>query len=122
MSETKQSTDNVKEKDWGYELTWAKKENYGAKIYVFQKPGKTPFVMNLQTAKSYFVNAGVFQFRWIDKDGKIFQSEVKEGAVLECLPATPYSLECTTSNGSVTEANSGHIENDERVVITTDRF
>ena len=34
---------NVVKKDFGYELIWASNENYGAKIIVFEKPGKTDF-------------------------------------------------------------------------------
>lgn len=114
--------DNINKTDWGYELVWAKMPNYGAKILVFEKPGKTPFYFQLETEKSWFINEGVFLFRWIDKEGKIFQTEVKEGAVLQCNTKTPYSLECTSPKGSVTESNSGFVQDDVYVVVKKDNF
>ena len=119
MSDNKK---NIIEKDWGYELCWAKKETYACKILVFNKPGKTPFYFQLKTEKSWFINEGKFLVRWIDKTGKIFQTEVTDGAVLECQTTTPYSLECVSNTGSVTESSNGYYEDDVYVVVGVDNF
>jgi hypothetical protein len=113
---------NVTQTDWGYELYWAKKENYASKILVFNKPGKTPFYFQLKTEKSWFINEGKFLVRWIDKTGKIFQTELEDGAVIECETARPYSLECTSGKGSITESSNGYYEDDVYVVVGVENF
>ena len=53
--------DNVKQTDYGYEITWVSEETYGGKILVFDKTIKTDFWFNSITEKCWFVNNGEFQ-------------------------------------------------------------
>ena len=43
---------NVTKTDYGYALEWAKHDNYGGKILVFERAAKTDFAYSLKTEKS----------------------------------------------------------------------
>lgn len=108
---------NVTTTEHGYEITWISEENYGGKILVFEKPFKTDFWFNQKTEKSWFVNNGLFVFRWIDTStGKLFQQEAKEGFVFTAKPLVPCAIECIQP-GTLSEANNGHFENDKFIVV-----
>jgi hypothetical protein len=49
----------------------------------------------------------------------MYQQELKEGSVFHVETLKPCSLECKSANGSITEANSGSVDND--VYITLDK-
>jgi len=115
--------EHVSQTDFGYELDWAKFENYGAKIIVFDKKAKTPFWFNIKTEKSWFVNSGNFIFRWIDTDdGQVYQQEASEGAVFTVKSHVPCSIECLSPNGSLSETNNGFYENDKFIVIKKENY
>lgn len=112
-----EKNDNVIQTDFGYEIEWAKFDNYGAKIIVFNKKDKTPFWYNVKTKKTWFVNSGSFIFRWIDtSNGQIFQQEAKEGFVFTAKPFVPCAIECV-GPGSLSEVNNGLHENDKHIVV-----
>ena len=115
--------DNVKQHDWGYELTWAKKEDYCAKIFAFIKEGnKTPFFFNSETDKSLFVSSGKVKLRWIDtKNGQIFEQDLDEGKTFDCPRLMPISLQSVDANTSVAIASNGE-KGDYHVVIRTESF
>lgn len=109
---------NVEKTNYGYNLIWHNAKNYGAKILVFEKPSNTDFVFHLATEKTWFVNSGVFIFKWIDTtSGNIFQQEFFEGNVFTAITTTPYSIECKSSSGSLSEVNTGFVEKDIFTVI-----
>ena len=116
--------DNVEKFDWGYEIIWAKHNSHGSKIMVFDKKGgKTPFYFNKTIEKTWFVNNGIFNVKWVDtKDGKMYQQELKEGSVFFVETLKPCSIECKSSNGSITEANSGHVENDIHITLNKEHL
>jgi hypothetical protein len=112
---------NIVNHDWGKEIIWADYKTHGCKIMLFEKQGaKTPFYFNKTVEKTWFVNSGIFNIKWVDtKDGKMYQQELKEGSVFHVETLKPCSLECKSANGSITEANSGSVDND--VYITLDK-
>lgn len=116
--------DNVFDKDWGTEITWANHSDYGAKLLLFQKPiKKTNFFLNKTASKSYFINQGKFCFRWIDTtDGNIFQQEITEGGIFVCEPMKPISIECISESGSISEAHNGYTIDDILTVIKKENF
>ena len=118
-----QKNDNVNQTDYGYELFFAKYENYCGKILVFtSKNNKTSFFLNKNTDKTYFVNAGLFLIRWIDtNDGKLYQQQLKEGEVWHCEAMKPCSIESLQDNSSITEVNSG-IQDDFYIVLAKENF
>jgi len=85
---------NIIKHNWGYEIIWAKENNYGAKIIVFERPGKTDFIMHSKT-----------------------QKELGEGNVITASIMAPYSLECTSKYGSLAEVNNGYTENDDYIIL-----
>ena len=105
--------DNVVKTDWGYEIVWAKTENYCGKILVFEKANKImPFHFHAKSSKSWFVNAGKFKAQWIDTEtGKTFAQEMPEGAVLHVDAFMPVMLESLNDNSAMAEV-SNIIEDD----------
>jgi len=100
--------DNTAKTEYGYEIIWANKPEYGAKIMIFNNDAKTDFVFHQNTLKSWFINSGQFKIRWIDTDtGKILEQIFEEGHVFEIVPLKPYSVQCVTTNGSISEVNNG---------------
>jgi len=109
---------NIIKHNWGYEIIWAKENNYGAKIIVFERPGKTDFIMHSKTQKSWFINNGTFIFNWIDpNNGNFHKKELGEGNVITASIMAPYSLECTSKYGSLAEVNNGYTENDDYIIL-----
>ena len=109
------------DKGWGYEIIWATNDKYCGKILFFEKKGNK-FSMHFHKDKdeTWFINSGIFNLKWVDtNDGKMYQQELKEGSVFHVETLKPCSIECKSSNGSITESNSGHAEND--VYITLDK-
>jgi hypothetical protein len=111
--------DNVKQTDWGLEITWADQDEYCAKILLFEKTlVKTPFVFHQEIKKTFFVNAGNFKFRWIDtKDGKVYEQFLEEGAVYTVNCLTPWSLESQIAGGSVMQVSNSNDTNDNHIVL-----
>lgn len=115
--------ENATKTDYGYELIWANEENYGAKILIFNTNAKTDFIFHQNTTKSWFINSGEFKIKWIDTEtGKIFEQKFEEGHVFHIETLKPYSVECISSNGSITEANNGIKDNDVYVSLSKDFF
>lgn len=118
-----ENNNSIIKQEWGYELIWFQNENYGSKIIVFEKPGKTDFVLHSKTEKSWFINKGCFNFRYIDPNtGEMFVKELTEGNVITASTMAPYSLECSSSNGSLTEVNNGLKENDNYIILKKGNF
>lgn len=105
--------DNIKTTLYGYEITWADKETYCAKILIFEKAyAKFPLHFYKNKNRSWFVNAGKFNIRWIDtNEGKVYEQELLEGSVFDIPPLMPVLLESLTDNSSIAESSDGK-END----------
>ena len=98
---------NVNKTKYGYEISWADTENYAAKIIVFDNPIKTDLAFSKEKQRTWFVNNGIFKIRWIDtSSGKLYEKEVKEGAVFHVEPLMPVSLEAVLPGSSVSEVSS----------------
>ena len=115
--------DNNFKTDYGFDIVWAKKENYGSKIMVFSNHNKTDFVFHKNTEKTWFINSGKFKIKWIDTtNGKIFEQIFEEGNVFEIEKLKPYSVQCISTNGSITEANNGIDNTDVYVSLSREFF
>lgn len=105
--------------DFGYDITWAKTDNYVCKILAFEHPSvKTPMMFNEKTEKSIFINNGRFRLRFIDtKDGKVYENEMDEGGVFHIPALMPCSIESLTAGGSITQVSSQDPRQDQHLVI-----
>jgi restriction endonuclease S subunit len=113
--------DNVKQTDYGYEITWVSEETYGGKILVFDKITKTDFWFNSKTEKCWFVNNGEFLFKWIDTNtGQLFEKQAAEGTTFISKPLMPCAIDCRNV-GSITEVNNGS-NDDHNIVIKKDNY
>ena len=109
---------DIKKHDWGYELIWNSSKTHGGKLLVFEKPGNTNFVFYQSIDKSFFVNTGEFIFSWIDTEsGNIYQQKLEEGGVFNVVSLTPFSITCSSNKGSLSECNSGDLDEKEYIVI-----
>jgi mannose-6-phosphate isomerase-like protein (cupin superfamily) len=106
--------DNIKEKEWGYELVWADNEYYCSKILVFEKEGmKTQLHFHKDKHKTWFVNAGKFEVQWVDpKDGKAYSKELPEGSVFDIPPLFPVTLKSLLPNSAMAETSNNNIDDD----------
>lgn len=107
-------SNNVRETDYGYEITWTSNEFYCSKILVFEKEGvKTPLHFHKEKQKSWFVNAGKFEVQWMDtSDGKAYAKELPEGAVFEVPSMLPVSLKSLQPNSAMAETSNNNNEED----------
>lgn len=111
-------SNKVDKTKYGYEIPWASTENYAAKIMVFDNPTKTDLEFSKDTQKTWFVNSGTFKVRWIDtKDGKLYESEIKEGSVFHIEPLMPVSLEAIIPGSSISEVSTPSKDKDTYRVI-----
>lgn len=108
---------NVIQREWGTEVIWANKENYCAKILIFNSKSKTPIFFNKQKEKTYFVNSGEFKIRYIDTtNGEIFEVLLTEGQTFDVPALMPMCVESTKENSVLAEASNGEFENDDFIV------
>lgn len=115
---TTENKTNAKKHDWGYELIYANTKTHGGKLLVFEKSAKTDFVFSDTIERTWFVNNGKFIFRWIDTNhGDVYQQEATDGSVFSVGTLTPYNIECISSNGSLSESNSGELDRKQYVVL-----
>lgn len=108
----------VKKHNWGYELIWCSTETYCGKIIVFETPVKLNFVYSDSIARSFFVNSGDFKFYSIETStGNIIKYTGQDGSVFNVDVMTPYSIECVSKNGSISEVNNGELNRKNYIVI-----
>ena len=103
-----------KDHGWGFEIAWANKDQYCGKILIFNNPGsKTSMHFHKEREKSWFVNAGVFQLRYIDiKTAELKQQTLKEGDTYTIPPLTPHQLIAMSPEAMIIEVSTPEVEND----------
>ena len=103
-----------KDHGWGFEIAWANKDQYCGKILIFNNPGsKTSMHFHKEREKSWFVNAGVFQLRYIDiKTSELKQQTLKEGDTYTMPPLTPHQLIAMSPEAMIIEVSTPEVEND----------
>lgn len=103
-----------KDHGWGFEIAWANKDQYCGKILIFNNPGsKTSMHFHKEREKSWFVNAGVFQLRYIDiKTAELKQQTLKEGDTYTMPPLTPHQLIAMSPEAMIIEVSTPEVEND----------
>jgi uncharacterized RmlC-like cupin family protein len=99
--------DNIQRTDYGYEIIWADTDTYCGKILVFEsKGGKLPLHFHKTKNKSWFVNSGTFNVRWINTvEGKVYEQELPEGSTFTIPSLMPVMLESLSDNGAIAEAS-----------------
>jgi hypothetical protein len=102
-------TDSVQQQDWGTEVTWANHDNYCGKILIFEKANsRTPLHFHINTAKSWFVNAGSFRVTWVDTaEGKSYAKELPEGSTFDVPALMPVMLESLQANSVMAQVSNG---------------
>lgn len=95
--------------NFGYELYWAKTQDYGSKILVFENENNSiPLHFYQKLERTWFVNSGSFIIRWINtENGEIMEGELTEGKVFHIPPLMPVNIIAKTKNSSLTEVNNG---------------
>lgn len=99
--------DNMQRTDYGYEIIWTDTDTYCGKILVFEsKGGKLPLHFHKIKNKSWFVNTGTFNVRWINtSEGKVYEQELTEGSTFIIPSLMPVMLESLSDNSSISEAS-----------------
>jgi mannose-6-phosphate isomerase-like protein (cupin superfamily) len=107
-------SDNVKQAEWGYEVTWASTDDYCGKLLVFEKSNKTlPLHFHKEKSKSWFVNAGKFKVQWLDtKTGESFATELDEGGVFHVPALMPVTVESLLDNSVMAETSNRDADED----------
>ena len=102
--------DNIKEYEWGTEVTWSNTAEYCGKILIFKHINKKIKLHFHKTrSKSWFVNAGKFKVQWLDtKDGKVYAQELPEGSVFEVPALMPVALESLEPNSAMAEVSNNN--------------
>ena len=103
-----------KDHGWGFEIAWANKDKYCGKLLIFNAPGaKTSMHFHKEREKSWFINAGVFQLRYIDiKTAELKQLTLKEGDTHTMHPLTPHQLIAMSPEAMIIEVSTPEVEND----------
>jgi len=101
--------------DWGQEIRWASNSNYCAKILVFNRKGdKTRLKIHKSKRKSWFVNAGSFEFKFIDiSTGKIQSVVLEQGKTVDLGEMTPHQLEALEANSVILEVGTPDWKDDD---------
>lgn len=101
-------SDNVTKTEYGYEITWAATESYTSKIMVFEAAkATTPIHFHKEITKTWFINSGAFNIRWIDtKTGQVFEKEFGEGTVFHVPALMPCGLESLVENSSISQTSN----------------
>lgn len=104
MSEEK----NAMKFDWGIEAPFTNATDYCGKILIFEKAhNKTSMHFHKNKHKTYFVNAGKFNIRYIDiKTAGIFDVELEEGNTYEVPPLQPVQIIALTDGCSLMEVSN----------------
>jgi len=110
MSEDK----NAMQYDWGIEAPFTTASDYSGKILIFEKAhNKTSMHFHKEKHKTYFVNAGKFNIRYIDvKTAAVYDVEVEEGNTYEVVPLQPVQIIALADNSSLMEI-SNSTDNDD---------
>ena len=103
------NNNNVKQHSWGYEIIWAKTQDYQGKILVLEKKHcKIPLHFTKTKTRSWFVNHGSVKISYIDTvTGETNENTLTEGQTFHIIPLNPIQAECLLENTSITEVGTG---------------
>lgn len=101
--------------EWGQEIRWASNSNYCAKILVFNRKGdKTKLKIHKHKRKSWFVNAGKFEFKFIDvTTGQIQSAIIEEGKTVDLGEMSPHQIEALEPNSIIFEVGTPDWKDDD---------
>ena len=99
-------------KGWGEEIIIENNELYCGKVLIFNQGCKFSMHYHMIKDETWYVQKGVFLYRWIDTEKGITEEEVlREGDVVRQLPGQPHQLLAHTS-GVIFEISTQHFDSD----------
>ena len=100
---------------WGQEIRWASNTDYCAKILVFNRKGdKTKLKIHKEKRKSWFVNAGKFEFKFIDvSTGQVQSAIIEEGKTVDLGEMSPHQIEALEPNSIIFEVGTPDWKDDD---------
>ena len=99
-------------KGWGEEVIITNNEKYCGKILRFNKGAKFSMHYHMIKDETWYVNEGLFIYRWIDTEtAEVHEQQLELGDVVRQYPGQPHQLEAIT-DGEVFEVSTQHFDND----------
>lgn len=99
-------------KGWGEEIIITNNEKYCGKILVFKQGAKFSMHYHLIKDETWYVNKGVFIYRWIDtQNAELHEIKLYKGDVVRQSPGQPHQLECVEV-GEIFEVSTQHFDSD----------
>jgi len=99
-------------KGWGHELIIVNNEEYCGKILVFKKGCKFSMHYHIKKQETWYVNKGMFIFKWIDTDTAKVHEDILEVADVVTIPrGMPHQLEAI-EDGEIFEISTQHFDTD----------
>ena len=99
-------------KGWGHEVVIVNNELYCGKILVFKARCKFSMHYHMLKQETWYVNAGMFEFTWIDTEvGKTHKKILNEGDVVTIPVGLPHQLEALQA-GEIFEISTEHFDFD----------
>ena len=99
-------------KGWGHEIIFENNELYCGKLLVFKKGAKFSMHYHMIKDETWYVNKGLFIYRWIDTDtAETIEHRLIPGDVVRQRPGQPHQLEALI-DGEVFEVSTQHFDSD----------
>jgi len=99
-------------KGWGEELIIENNEKYCGKLLIFKKGCKFSMHYHMIKDETWYVNEGVFIYRWIDTETAEHHEEtLTKGNIVRQRPGQPHQLE-SLEEGVIFEVSTTHFDND----------
>lgn len=99
-------------KGWGEEVIITNNEKYCGKILRFKKGAKFSMHYHLIKDETWYVNEGLFIYRWIDtNNAELHEQQLSLGDCVRQFPGQPHQLEALT-DGEVFEVSTQHFDSD----------
>ena len=99
-------------KGWGEELIIENNEMYCGKILKFKKGCKFSMHYHLIKDETWYVNDGIFIYRWIDTEtAEVKEQNLSVGNIVRQRVGQPHQLEAL-SDGEVFEVSTQHFDED----------
>ena len=102
----------VVKKGWGEEIIFENNDLYCGKLLIFKKGYKFSMHYHLIKDETWYVNEGIFIYRWIDTTiGITIETKLVKGDTVRQFPGQPHQLEALT-DGVIFEVSTQHFDTD----------
>jgi hypothetical protein len=107
-------------KGWGEELIIENNEKYCGKLLIFKKGCKFSMHYHMIKDETWYVNEGVFIYRWIDTEtAELHEETLTKGNIVRQRPGQPHQLE-SLEEGVIFEVSTTHFDDDSYRVFKGD--